>query len=180
MPIYEFYSPDTRKIYTFFARSLAYAGKTPRCPDRPTARMEKLISNFSVTGRAKERDELSTGGEGDDAQLDAAMAEMEREFGGMDESNPDPRQLARMMRKMSSLTGEKMPVQMEEMIARMEKGEDPEKLEEEYGSAMDDLDAGEGSDEVGAESELSKTLGRLRRRRVERDPTMYEMAEYVD
>jgi hypothetical protein len=177
MPIYEFYSPDTRKIYTFFARSLADAGKTPRCPDRPKARMEKLISNFSVTGRAKERDELSMGGEGDDAQLDAAMAEMEREFGGMDESNPDPRQLARMMRKMSSLTGEKMPAQMEEMIARMEKGEDPEKLEEEYGSAMDDFDP---RDEVGGESELSKTLGRLRRRRVERDPTMYEMAEYVD
>jgi hypothetical protein len=179
MPIYEFYSPDTRKIYTFFARSLSYAGKTPRCPDQPKARMEKLISNFSVTGRAKEKDEFGGGG-GEDAQLDAAMAEMEREFGGMDESNPDPRQLARMMRKMSSLTGEKMPAQMEEMIARMEKGEDPEKLEEEYGSAMDEFEPGEGSDDAAAGSELSKTLGRLRRRRVERDPTMYEMAEYVD
>src|SRR3954454_13770766 len=80
MPIYEFYSPDTRKIYTFFARSLAHAGKTPRCPDNPKARMEKLISNFSVTGRAKEKDEFSAGGEGDDAQMDATMAEMEREF----------------------------------------------------------------------------------------------------
>lgn len=177
MPIYEFYSPDTRKIYTFFARSLAYAGKTPRCPDKPKARMEKLISNFSVTGRAKEKDEFAAGGEGDDAQMDAAMAEMEREFGGMDESNPDPRQLARMMRKMSSLTGEKMPAQMEEMIGRMEKGEDPEKLEEEYGSAMDEFEPGEGDE---AASELSKTLGRLRRKRVERDPTLYEMAEYVD
>jgi hypothetical protein len=179
MPIYEFYSPDTRKIYTFFARSLAHAGKTPRCPDKPTARMEKMISKFSVTGRAKEKDEFAGGGEGDDAQMDAAMGEMEREFGGMDESNPDPRQLARMMRKMSSLTGEKMPAQMEEMIGRMEKGEDPEKLEEEYGGAMDELEPGEG--DGGEEgSEFSKTLGRLRRRRVERDPTMYEMAEYVE
>ena len=48
----------------------------------------------------------------------------------MDEANPDPRQLARMMQKMSDLTGEKMPAPMLEMMARMEKGEDPEKLEE--------------------------------------------------
>ena len=40
-----------------------------------------------------------------------------------------------MMRKMSSLTGEKIPETMEEMIRRMEAGEDPEKLEEEYDSA---------------------------------------------
>src|SRR4051812_4631221 len=180
MPIYEFYSPQTRKIYTFFARSLAYAGKIPRCPDNPKASMEKLVSKFSVTGRAKEKPELAGEGDSDDPRMEQAMAEMEREFSGMDESNPDPRQLARMMRKMSSLTGEKMPAQMEEMIGRMEKGEDPEKLEEEYGSAMDGLDPGEGGDDAGPESELSKTLGRLRRRRIERDPTMYEMAEYVD
>lgn len=180
MPIYEFYSPDTRKIYTFFARSLAYAGRTPRCPDQPKAKMEKLISKFSVTGRAKEKPDLGGGGESDDPRLDAAMAEMEREFGGLDENNPDPRHLARMMRKMSSLTGEKMPAQMEEMIARMERGEDPEKLEEEYGSAMDDFEPGEGGDDSGAETDVAATLRLLRGKRIQRDPTMYEMAEYVD
>jgi hypothetical protein len=49
-----FYCPDNRKIYSFFARSLAYAGKTPRCPDNPKLRMERMISRFAVTGRAKE------------------------------------------------------------------------------------------------------------------------------
>ena len=53
MPIYEFYSPETHKIYSFFARSLAYASKTPRCPDKPGAPMERMISKFAVTGRAK-------------------------------------------------------------------------------------------------------------------------------
>jgi len=178
MPIYEFYSPQTRKIYSFLARSLAYAGKTPRCPDNPKAKMEKLVSSFSVTGRAKEQPEGGPGGDVDDPRMEQAMAEMERDFGGMDEANPDPRQLARMMRKMSSLTGEKMPAAMQEMIARMEKGEDPEKLEEEYGSAMEEMDApgGEG-DETG---EALSTLRRLRKRRVERDPTLYEMADFVE
>src|SRR4051812_36169585 len=120
MPIYEFYSPQTRKIYSFLARSLAYAGKIPRCPDNAKAKMEKLVSSFSVTGRAKEKPEAGPEADpGDDPRMEQAMAEMEREFGGMDEENPDPRQLARMMRKMSSLTGEKMPAQMQEMIARM-------------------------------------------------------------
>jgi hypothetical protein len=180
MPIYEFFSPQTRKIYTFFARSLAYAGKTPRCPDNPKAKMEKLLSSFSVTGRAKEKPDLPGGGEGpDDPRLEQAMAEMEREFGGMDESNADPRQIARMMRKMSALTGDKMPAQMEEMIARMEKGEDPEKLEEEYGSSLEDFDPAAAAADAGPESDLSR-LRRLRRRRIQRDPTMYEMSEYVD
>jgi hypothetical protein len=182
MPIYEFFSPKTRKIYSFFARSLAYAGKVPRCPDDPRASMEKLVSSFSVTGRAKEKPEGDPGEAGDDPRMEQAMAEMEREFGGMDDSNPDPRQLARMMRKMSALTGEGMPGPMEEMIARMEKGEDPEKLEEEYGDALEQFDpGGEAGDGGGPDQPtLSPLRRRMRRARIQRDPQLYEMADFVD
>src|SRR5215210_6847448 len=148
MPIYDFYSPDNNKLYSFYARSLAYADKTPRCPENPKFRMERVVSRFAVTGRAKEKPDLPAGGDADDPRMEAAMAEMEREFSGMDDENPDPRQLARMMRKMSGLTGEKIPGEMEEMICRMEAGEDPEKLEEEYGDAMGDV--GEGGPEEAA------------------------------
>src|SRR5437899_32114 len=98
MPIYEFYSPKTRKIYSFLARSLAYSASTPRCPDDPRAPMEKMISSFAMIGRAKENPAGSSGEpEIDDSRMERAMTAMEREFSGMDESNPDPRQLARMM-----------------------------------------------------------------------------------
>ena len=50
MPIYEFYSPDTNKVYSFFARSLSLGQKVPRCPDKPGARMERMVSRFAVTG----------------------------------------------------------------------------------------------------------------------------------
>ena len=53
--------------------------------------------------------------------------------------NPEPKQMAHLMRKMSSLTGEKLPGEMEEMVRRLEAGEDPEKLEEEFGDSMDDM-----------------------------------------
>jgi hypothetical protein len=181
MPIYEFYCPQTNKIYSFFARSLALSGKTPRCPDNAKYRMERMISNFSFTGRAKEPGSEPTGNPEEDARMEKAMMEMESEFSGMDEENPDPKALARMMRKMSSLTGEKMPETMEEMIRRMEAGEDPEKLEEEYGEALGDFEPGEGMPGAGGDTE-GKDAGKLkiRRPRPQRDPTLYEMAEYVE
>ena len=82
------------------------------------------------------------------------------------------------MRKMMDITGEKMPEPMLEMLARMEKGEDPEKLEAEYGDVLDDgsmgdLGMGKGEGEKGS-------TGALRRRLPpRRDPTLYEMAEYL-
>ena len=177
MPIYEFYCPDNHRIYSFFARSLAHAGKIPRCPDNAKLRMERMISSFSVTGRAKEKTDAPAGGDFDDARMEAAMAQMEREFGGMDSENPDPRQLARMMRKMSDVTGEKVPAQMEEMIRRMEAGEDPEKLEAEMGDAMNE--EGAEADGGDAESKAKRALRARLRGQPVRDPVLYEMSEFV-
>ncbi len=186
MPIYEFYCPDNNRIYSFLSRSLAHAGKTPRCPDNPSYRMERMVSAFSVTGRAKEPEAAaSAAGEAEDPRLMAAMAEMEREMAGMDENNPDPRQLARMMRKMTDLAGEKIPAPMQELIARMEAGEDLESLEEKFGDLDDTLDDAFDVGEEGAEGEppvgaaAAKAL-RAFRKRPRRDPTLYDIRDYLD
>ncbi len=183
MPIYEFYCPNNNKIYSFFARSLAYAGKSPRCPDNSKFKMERLLSKFAITGRAKEKTEAPVGAGMDDPRMEAALAEMEREFGGMDTENPDPRALGRMMRRMSALAGEKMPGQMDEMIRRMEAGEDMEKLESEYGDVMDEMESDEalpgGSDANPKGASLKDRLRAIRGRPV-RDETLYEMGDYVD
>lgn len=171
MPIYEFFSPDTNKVYSFYARSLSQGQMTPRCPDRAGARMERMVSRFAVTGRASEKSGAAP--DPADPRMERVMAEMEREMSGMDEGNPDPRALGRMMRKMTEATGQAMPKEMEQMIRRLEAGEDPEKLEEEFGDAFDGMDlpgdpAPEG--EAGARS--------LSRRPV-RDPALYEMADFL-
>lgn len=188
MPIYEFYCPDNNKIYTFFARTLGQAGKIPRCPDHPDFRMQKEISPFAFVGRAKdpstepkaEKDEML-----DDPRMQQVMAQMEREMAGLDEDNPDPRQLARMLRSMTGIMGDKLPAEMNEMIARMEKGEDPEKLEEEYGDLLDQaMGDDEGalmgaSDKTDEETE-SKARRFLRQFRMpQRDPVLYEMTDYL-
>jgi hypothetical protein len=113
-----------------------------------------------------------------DPRQEAEMMKLAGEMSGMDEQNPDPRALGRLMRRMMDITGEKMPEPMLEMLARMEKGEDPEKLEEEYGDVLDedsmgDFGMGQGEGEKGGVSALRRRLP------PRRDPTLYEMADYL-
>jgi hypothetical protein len=176
MPIYEFYCPDNHKIYSFFARSLSYAERVPRCPDGEKFRMERMISSFAVIGRAKEKPNVPGGDATDDPRMEEMMASMESEFSGMDSENPDPKALARMMRRMTEMSGAKVPGEMEEMMRRMELGEDPEKLEAEFGETLESFDP------TGGETENDENLkARLRalRRQPHRDPTLYEMSEFV-
>ena len=173
MPIYEFYSPDTHRIYSFFARSLAQGSLTPRCPDDPEARMERMLSRFAVTGFARDREQAPI--ESQDPRMERAMAEMEREMSCLNEDNPDPRQIGRLMRKMTDATGQKLPEAMQQMLTRLERGEDPEKLEQEYGEAMNDMEEQFG----GETDEREKTPSVAPRRNPDRDPVLYEMADYL-
>jgi hypothetical protein len=174
MPIYEFYSPDNNKLYQFLARSLAYQDKVPACPDNPAFKMERRVSRFAVIGKAKE----DTGDDPfagiDDARMEGFMAEMERDMSGMDETNPDPRQLGRFMRKMTDLMGDKTPPELREMVKRLEAGEDPEKLEEQFGDM-------EGGGEGASDALFSQFLKKIKSagKQPRRDPKLYEMAEFV-
>ena len=176
MPIYEFYSPDTHRIYSFFARKLLREGEVPLCPDGPKNRMEKMVSAFAFTGKAKEAVKKEGEGEaGMDPRMEREMMKMADEFSKMDENHPDPRMLGRMMRKMMEASGQKLPGEMGEMLGRLEKGEDPDKLEAEYGDVMEKMDA-TGPD-GGKKNEDLKT--RLRRRLPpRRDPKLYEFADF--
>src|SRR6056300_1882269 len=140
MPIYEFMSRDTGKIYSFFAHSISYAEKTPLCPDGKKYKMQKVVSGFSITGKKEEPLEIP----GQDAcadpndpfagmdpkQAEKVMKELEGAMGGMDEDNPDPKQMGQLMRKMCEMTGETMDEPMEEVVRKLEEGADPDELED--------------------------------------------------
>lgn len=187
MPIYEYYSPETHKIYSFFAKTLAQGQRTPRCPDNPDARMVKLLSSFAVVG-AKPKSEggeaspASDGaaGAGDDARIEAAMNAMEREFSGLDEN--DPRAMARLMRRMAEMSGEKLDEPMEEAVRKLEEGADPDSLEEQLGDAFGP-EGGEGDPggerpPPGADQQPEPKEGRakfkVRRTAPVRDPKLYD------
>ena len=173
MAIYEYYSPENNRIYSFYAKTISHSDKLPRCPDNPNYKMVKMISTFSVTGNRDNFEDESMGSHPSDHDFQAAMAEMENEITGIDEENPDPRQLGHLMRKMTEISGEKMPERMEEIMRRLEAGEDPEKLEDEFGDMLEDEE--ETIDNPSEKTESKKSEKQL----LSRDPQLYDISDYT-
>jgi hypothetical protein len=174
MPIYEFFCPDNNRIYQFLARNSAEGGRIPRCPDDPKFRMEKRVSRFAMLKGLQEEGGDDPFAGMDETKMEAIMAEMERDMAGMDENNPDPRQLGHVMKKMTDLMGDKVPPEMRELVRRLEAGEDPEKLENEFG----DLD--EGSEGGEAADLFAQTVKKFKASFAApvRDPKLYEMSQW--
>lgn len=131
MPIYEYYCPDNHTIYQFYAKTVAQGATVPRCPDNPKFRLRKIVSAFAITGGAGEEppaDAPASETSEQDRRLDAAMDSMEKEFANFDENNP--KEMARMMRRMTEVSGEKMDDQLEEVVRKLEEGADPDSLED--------------------------------------------------
>lgn len=182
MPIYEYYSPDTNRIYSFYAKTLAQGRTAPRCPDRPGARMVKLLSAFSVGGVRKEESAAAPAPAGDpaeEARIEAALNAMEGEMANVDEN--DPKAMARLMRRVAEMSGEKLDEPIEEAVRKLEEGADPERLEEQMGGWP-----GEGEDDASedgatppagaaeARSKRGRSRGKVRRPPASRDPHLYD------
>ncbi len=185
MPIYEYYCPDNHTVYQFYAKTIAQGQTMPKCPQNSKFRMQKMLSSFAVTSGGKSSDTAPADAAGagagdsvDDTRMEAAMGAMEREFASVDEN--DPRAMARMMRRMSDLTGEKIDGEMEEVVRKLEEGTDPEALEEQMGGgdagdADDPYGAGAGGKEAGASDPREpKHRFRVRRTAPTRDPKLYD------
>ncbi|MGM0452652.1 MAG: FmdB family zinc ribbon protein [Thermodesulfobacteriota bacterium] len=135
MPIYEFFCDDCNTIFSFFSRSVN-TEKQPDCPKCGKKELPRRMSMFSVTGRASEDD-------ADDMAFDADKMEkaMEMLAGEAENINEDdPRQAAGLMRRLSSMTGVEYGSGMQEALARMERGEDPEQIEAEMGDVLENED----------------------------------------
>lgn len=136
MPIYEFYCARCNTIYSFFSRSVN-TEKVPDCPRCKTKKLERRMSVFSVvSGRGSETDDTDALPPIDESKMMRAMEMLGREAERMD--GDDPRQAAAMMRKLSEATGLRLKPELEDALSRMERGEDPEKIEEEMGDLLDD------------------------------------------
>lgn len=172
MPIYEYYCPDNNTIYQFYAKTLAQGQTIPKCPDNARFRMRKIVSAFAITGEAKESAAAGAPGDAaDDARMEAALGAMEKEFAGADEN--DPRAMARMMRRMSDLTGEKLGGEMEEAVRKLEEGADPEAIEEQFGLDGDDSEGGPDASPSEEPKEGRRRL-KIRRAAPRKDPKLYD------
>ncbi len=136
MPIYEFYCHRCNTIFRFYSRRVN-TEKIPYCPACRDVRLERRMSVFATISSRQEGDE-----HGDDmppideSRMEKAMEMLAKEAENINED--DPRQAATLMRRLSEAAGLKMGDGMEEALSRLEKGEDPDRIEEELGELIEE------------------------------------------
>ncbi len=125
MPIYEYGCYDCRKRVSIFFRSFADVDtRQPVCPRCGGTHIKRLVSKVAVL-------------RSEDSRLEN-LADPSS-LGGLDEN--DPKSIGRWMRKMSNEMGEDLGGEFDEVIDRLEAGEDPESIEK----SMPELGAGGGA-----------------------------------
>ncbi|MCK9273624.1 MAG: zinc ribbon domain-containing protein [Syntrophales bacterium] len=161
MPIYEFYCPRCNTIYNFFSKTIN-TEKIPFCPDCGDIPLERQMSVFATLtiGSKEEENDVPPV---DESKMEKAMEMLAREAENINED--DPRQAAKMMRRLAETAGLNLNTEMEEALSRMEQGEDPEKIEEEMGDVF--------SDEMPFSFDSKKTRSKNRRPRI--DETLYDL-----
>ena len=131
MPIYEYRCQDCGRKQSIFWRSLSTIEHKERDAACQRCRQKRLVRVVSRVRVMRGGANASDGASGDGMD-DALMSEMSH----LDEN--DPRALGRFMRKMSAESGEDLGPEFNEVIGRLEKGEDPEKIEQDMGDVFGD------------------------------------------
>ncbi len=164
MPIYEFYCRRCNTIFNFFSRTVNTT-KIPACPRCKKTRLERRMSPFAVSGRAKQRegaDDLPV----DEQAMEKAMNLLAGEASRLDED--DPRQAARLMRRFTEMTGVELGEGMQEALRRMEQGEDPDRIEDELGDVLE-------NEEPFMLAANSRVKGKIKPGPPVKDETLYEL-----
>ena len=133
MPIYEFYCARCNTIYNFFSQ-VVNTGKIPICPKCKNVRLTRQMSVFAkISGGEKEEDDHPFAGR-DEKKMEKELVK----FASLAEKvkDDDPRAAAQLMRKFTEMTGMKLGDNFQEALQRIEKGEDPEKVEDEMGDIL--------------------------------------------
>lgn len=125
MPTYEYRCLDCRKRFEIFMKFSEYGVKKIVCPHCQSVNVQRRIGKVRVARSDENR--LSN------------LADPSR-LASLDE---DPRALGKMMREMSHEVGEDMGGQFDEVVSRLESGQNPEDIERD----LPDLDGGPDGDD---------------------------------
>lgn len=125
MPIYEYRCRQCGRKQSIFWRSLSAVNEAnAQCQRCGSHELTRLMSKVRVVRGGNS--ESAGAGANDDAMLN--------EMSNLDEN--DPRALGHFMRKMAAESGEDMGAEFEEVVGRLEKGEDPERIEKDMGDVF--------------------------------------------
>ena len=128
MPSYDYICNACHKRFEVFMTYAEYEQKTVACPACGSEDLRRRIGRIRIAKSEDSRIEEMV----DPTQLD-----------GIED---DPKALGRLMRKMGNELGEEIGPEFDEVVSRLEKGQDPEQIEREMPDLGDDLGIGEDSD----------------------------------
>lgn len=130
MPTYRYRCKDCKKRFELFMTYEEYDKTSVTCPFCGCSHVVRQIDRVRIakSGRAN-LDDLS-----DPSQLE-----------GLED---DPKALGRLMRQMSEEMGEDIGPEFDEVVSRLEKGQDPEQISREM-PELGDEDMGDGMGDLG-------------------------------
>ncbi len=115
MPLYDYICQDCQKRFDIFMTYAEYGARSIACPDCKSDRVRRRVPRVRVAKSDESRMD-SLGGDFSDP---SALSGLEN----------DPQAMGRMMRKMGKELGEELPPEFDEVVDRLEKGENPEEIE---------------------------------------------------
>lgn len=152
MPVYEFYCPPCHTVLSFFSRRVDTTTH-PRCPHCGCFELLRQVSLFAISkGRPDGSEDKVLPPGMDDGTMMQALETLSGQLDGVDEN--DPKQVARLMRRLFDASGMKLGEGMAEAIRRMEAGEDPDHVEAELGDRLEQEDPFAGTTGQSAFSSL--------------------------
>ena len=176
MPLYEFYCEPCHTVFTF--RSVRVDTATvPPCP-KCRKKLKREVSKCAhiIAGASKEE------GTGDFSDADVNEARMEEaasrlgdRLGALEDDDADPREAVRVMRELADAGGLRFNKEVREAMARIEAGEDPEKIDEEFSEVFDTDNPFENGAAEGGTTTGRSWLRSLRS--PARDPKWYDMQD---
>jgi len=130
MPIYEYRCSDCRRRFSVFWRTYTDAEESPEavCSHCGSTNVHRLVSRVRTVRSEESRME------------DLADPSV---LGDLDEN--DPKSMGRFMRKMMNEMGDEagdLGPEFEEVVDRLESGQDPEDIERDMPDLMDDMGGG--------------------------------------
>lgn len=132
-----------------------------KCPKCGCKKLEKKVSRFAISKGLVESagsDQADPFANLDESKLEELMSEMAPSMQD-DAGDEDPKQMARLMKRMFELTGSEPTGAMLEAMKRMESGEDPDSIDEDLGCAIDEQSDPFSQSSAAASSATSKPAG---------------------
>jgi len=134
MPLYEFYCQACHMIFTFRFKQVDTAS-IPLCPECGE-KLKREVSAFAHIIRGKS-DAGMNADNGAIDRMDGVIAEMGERMQALEDDDGDPREAVSVLRAMAEAGGVQFKPDVMEAMARIDAGEDPDRIDEMFGEVFD-------------------------------------------